>query len=346
MEGTNNQTSGARRLVLGFDAGCTTCSGLAKKIRDAVGDRLEIRSLNDPMMQHWRNEVFGDDAPWAPTLVEVSGGPVRAWTGRRMSLVLARKLGIFATWRVTQILGEVQDKSVSTSLQQRSGALSREAFLKGASGTVLAFGMFSGSAVPAFAKGKQRAAEAGKQAERAIFLMERHMSIENDGTLFLDEDGLKDDIRAGLGEGIDRSVFASLKQNLADTNAKLLQGKASDQFSKAKAQDLFPTISPQAANANLDSSRSGCPGINWVQYFWWGRRSWIDNCNTNKLVRRLYANAGVLAVIACFPVGGAPVAMASAIIGLGGFGINSTNRGRGVYINYILRLIAVRVRAQ
>ncbi len=129
--------------------------------------------------------------------------------------------------------------------------MSRGQFLKGASGTVLALGIFSGSAVPAFANNKQKAAEAGKQAERAIFLMERHMSLENDGTLFLNEDGLKDDIQAGLGEGIDRSVFAALKQNLADTNVKLLEGKASGHSSKAKAEDLFPTVSSQAANTNL-----------------------------------------------------------------------------------------------
>ncbi|MDQ3303712.1 MAG: hypothetical protein M3518_10235 [Actinomycetota bacterium] len=63
MEGTNTQNGGGRRLVLGFDAGCMTCSGLAKRIDERVGDKLEIRSLNDPVMQRWRGEVFGEDAP-------------------------------------------------------------------------------------------------------------------------------------------------------------------------------------------------------------------------------------------------------------------------------------------
>ena len=76
-----------RRLVLGFDAGCMTCSGLAKRLEDRVGDRIEVRSLNDPVMDHWRREVFGEDAPWAPTLVEVEHGEVRAWTGIRMAPV-------------------------------------------------------------------------------------------------------------------------------------------------------------------------------------------------------------------------------------------------------------------
>ncbi|CAA9405830.1 MAG: hypothetical protein AVDCRST_MAG22-1554 [uncultured Rubrobacteraceae bacterium] len=89
--------------------------------------------------------------------------------------------------------------------------MSRGQFLKGASGTVLAFGLFSSLGLPAFAGTKQRVAEAGKQAERAILLMERHMDIQSNGTLFLNEEGLKDDIQAGLGEGIDRPVFAALK---------------------------------------------------------------------------------------------------------------------------------------
>lgn len=41
---------GGRRLVLGFDAGCMACSELAKRIEEQVGDRLDIRSLSDPIM--------------------------------------------------------------------------------------------------------------------------------------------------------------------------------------------------------------------------------------------------------------------------------------------------------
>ena len=105
MEGTNIQPVGGRRLVLGFDAGCMTCSGLAQRIEEAVGGKLEIRSLTDPMMEHWRGQSLGEDAPWAPTLVEVNGSTVRAWTGVRMGAHLARRLGPAATWRLAKILG-------------------------------------------------------------------------------------------------------------------------------------------------------------------------------------------------------------------------------------------------
>lgn len=74
MEETNIQIGGGRRLVLGFDAGCTTCSDLAKKIEERVGDKLEVRSLYDPQVEHWRRQVLGEDVPWTPTLIEVNGG--------------------------------------------------------------------------------------------------------------------------------------------------------------------------------------------------------------------------------------------------------------------------------
>ncbi|CAA9405816.1 MAG: hypothetical protein AVDCRST_MAG22-1553 [uncultured Rubrobacteraceae bacterium] len=62
MEETNIRASGYR-LVLGFDAGCMTCSGLARRIEATVGDRLEVRSLTDPQVEHWREQALGEDAP-------------------------------------------------------------------------------------------------------------------------------------------------------------------------------------------------------------------------------------------------------------------------------------------
>jgi hypothetical protein len=95
------------RLVLGFDAGCTTCSGLARRIEEKVGDKLEVVSLLDPEMGNWRKQALGEDAPWAPTLVEVRGGKVRAWTGLSMGLTLSRRLGAKNTWQVMQTLGKL-----------------------------------------------------------------------------------------------------------------------------------------------------------------------------------------------------------------------------------------------
>jgi hypothetical protein len=141
------QRDAGHRLVLGFDAGCMTCSGLAKRIEDRVGDRIEVRSLNDPVMDHWRREAFGEDAPWAPTLVEVERGRVRAWTGVRMGARLSRILGPVATWRMMQVLGEANadlELTGSSAVSAFSG-LTRGQFLKGVGGAVVAVSILGGT---------------------------------------------------------------------------------------------------------------------------------------------------------------------------------------------------------
>src|SRR3712207_8123323 len=45
---------------------------------------------------------LGKNAPWAPTLIETRGDEVEAWTGVRMGVALARRLGLANTWRVMQ----------------------------------------------------------------------------------------------------------------------------------------------------------------------------------------------------------------------------------------------------
>ena len=142
MEGTNTRNGDRRRLVLGFDARCMTCNGLAQRIEEAVGDRLEIRSLNDPMMRHWRRQALGENAPWAPTLIEVNGSVVRAWTGVRMGAHLAHKLGPAVTWRLAKILGEMR-KEGSAERSPYYG-LSRSQFLKGV-GAVVGMSVLSGT---------------------------------------------------------------------------------------------------------------------------------------------------------------------------------------------------------
>ncbi|CAA9431985.1 MAG: hypothetical protein AVDCRST_MAG03-3311 [uncultured Rubrobacteraceae bacterium] len=153
MEETNTRNGDGRRLVLGFDAGCATCSGLATRIEEAVGGTLEIRSLSDPAMERWRRGVFGEDAPWAPTLVEVSGNNTQAWTGWRMAAHMARILGTATTWRVMQVLGELDAVPVpETSIAAKlAGRLSRAGFLKGVGGALIAASILSGT--EALAKG-------------------------------------------------------------------------------------------------------------------------------------------------------------------------------------------------
>lgn len=140
MEESTFPARGQRRLVLGFDAGCMKCSEMAGRIEEAVGDRLEVKSLRDPQVEHWRKQALGEDAPWAPTLVEVGGGEVRAWTGLRMGARMSRILGPLATWRVMQVIGEPGSKEKAgeagraldvKSPARASAGLTRAQVLKG-----------------------------------------------------------------------------------------------------------------------------------------------------------------------------------------------------------------------
>lgn len=143
-----------RRLVLGFDGGCLSCSGLAQRIEEQVGDKLEVLSLSDHRVEQWRKTALGEDAPWAPTLIEVKGLRVRAWTGWQMGARLGRFLGPVATWRVMQTLGEVsgtssiENSAVVDKLPGKAAeavvGMSRGQFLKGAAGAAVAMGVLSG----------------------------------------------------------------------------------------------------------------------------------------------------------------------------------------------------------
>ncbi len=108
IESASEGNPGVKKLVLGFDAGCLTCSELARRIEERVGGTLEVRSLHDPQVGHWRERALGTRAPWAPTLFEVGGiRGVRAWTGPRMALRLALVLGPASTYGIIRTLGEV-----------------------------------------------------------------------------------------------------------------------------------------------------------------------------------------------------------------------------------------------
>jgi len=154
-EPANREVPGVRKLVLGFDGGCATCSDLAERISQRVGDKLEVRSLHHPQVEHWRERAFGKDAPWTPTLFEVGGvGEVRAWTGAGMAVRLFHALGPASTWRVMKALGEIRAQKVDyagPSHSMENASLSRGQFLKGMGGAALAFGVLSGLSSPALA---------------------------------------------------------------------------------------------------------------------------------------------------------------------------------------------------
>ncbi len=146
---------GARELVLGFDGGCATCSDLAERISEKVGGRLGVRSLHHPQVEHWREQALGKDAPWAPTLFEISGNRVvRAWTGWQMGVSLTRFLGPSDTWKIMQVLGGATGQTETNGQRKAKGTFSRSQFLKGVSGVTAAVSIMTGTeilATPALA---------------------------------------------------------------------------------------------------------------------------------------------------------------------------------------------------
>lgn len=127
-------------LILGYAGGCSTCADLARRIEDRTGHRLKVRNLQDKQVAEWREKALGDNAPWAPTLFEVRGEGVQAWTGLRMAAVLGRALGPYDSWQVLQVLGEREGEAKSSL--GRAG-MSRGAFMKGVAGIALTASVFS-----------------------------------------------------------------------------------------------------------------------------------------------------------------------------------------------------------
>lgn len=148
LETATIEATGARKLVLGFDGGCATCSDLAERISERVGDRLEVRSLLDPQVEHWREQTLGKNAPWAPTLFEITGNrAVRAWTGWQMGLSLTRSLGPSDTWKIMQVLGDESRQADTSEPTNVRSILSRSQFLKGVSGLTVAISILTGTKI-------------------------------------------------------------------------------------------------------------------------------------------------------------------------------------------------------
>ena len=108
---------------------------------------MELRPLNDPQVEHWRKRAFGEDAPWKPTLIELKGSSVKAWTGPRMGVALGRRLGPVATWRVMQVLGDVHRVAypVESPTYSVVSGISRKHFMKLLGGAAIAFGVLTGT---------------------------------------------------------------------------------------------------------------------------------------------------------------------------------------------------------
>lgn len=124
-------------MILGYDAGCSSCSRLAEQFEGNFGSDVQVLPLASPQMQEWRAIALGPSAPWAPTLIEVSGDRVRGWTGARLAGRLGLRLGPTGMWRLSRIIGST-DALVGRWAKPR---VTRSTFLKGALESVVGAGI-------------------------------------------------------------------------------------------------------------------------------------------------------------------------------------------------------------
>ncbi|WP_205629434.1 bacteriocin fulvocin C-related protein, partial [Jiangella muralis] len=99
------------------------------------------------------------DPEWAPTLLRVDGDAVRAWTGARLAVPLARRLGLRTSAGVLRALGRLRREAAGHPLD-RPGIIDRAGFLRLGAGAVVAAGMVVAGKTPAFAERTCTAAQA------------------------------------------------------------------------------------------------------------------------------------------------------------------------------------------
>lgn len=83
-----------------YDSGCSTCSHLADVVHGAVGDSLKLLSLRTPKAKGLLDEAFPNGWRFAPYVMTVDGGNVRASTGIRATMQLGLWMGPVNAMRV------------------------------------------------------------------------------------------------------------------------------------------------------------------------------------------------------------------------------------------------------
>lgn len=172
--------------------------------------------------------------------------------------------------------------------------------------------------------------QSGQQAgaedfDRAVALMEEHMRVTRDGTLALDQKALTREIKDGAARGIEPRTFTRLGEALAHTNATL-------RANRMEASDVFPSSEMGPSIQKTSFTTMGCRGRNGYEDYWWGRRSYLDDCRTHTLVNVLAAGASV-----CGAFPSMQTRLCSLLGGLAAIYINRIDRRGGhdgIYINW------------
>ncbi|HET7270750.1 MAG TPA: hypothetical protein VFI90_06645 [Rubrobacter sp.] len=170
--------------------------------------------------------------------------------------------------------------------------------------------------------GRQTRAE---DFDRAVALMEEHMRVTRDGTLALDRKALTGEIKDGAARRIKPRTFTNLEEALAHTNAAL-------RANRMEASDVFGSSEIDPSIQKTSFTTMGCRGRNGYEDFWWGRRSYLDDCRTHTLVDALRAGASI-----CGALPSIQTRLCALLGGVGAIYIARVDRRGGhdgIYINW------------
>lgn len=121
-----------------YDSGCSICDQLAGVVRDAAGGKIEPISIRGEKAKALLDEAFPSGWGYAPYLVAVDGGRVRAWTGTASALHLTRLVGVRKALRIWNAARKSGVYLPPGGGLGEGPALSRRAFVKLAGGMAAA----------------------------------------------------------------------------------------------------------------------------------------------------------------------------------------------------------------
>ena len=153
-------------LYLGYDASCGTCRELAHKIQEEVNEEsLKVLPLGNTKMSSWREQVFGDNPPWQPTLIEIDdAGGVKGWTGVMLGWAIIDRLGIRMSVRLATLLGRFRMES---SPNENKRKVARRPFVGFTIGVVGAVALLKGGFSPKAVAADGSSITMGKNLEKS-----------------------------------------------------------------------------------------------------------------------------------------------------------------------------------
>ncbi|GAB3993197.1 hypothetical protein GCM10029992_04250 [Glycomyces albus] len=135
--------------ILLFDAECSPCSRVAKRLKSLNVQGLDTKSFKDPEVAEVLSEA-GHPIPDEPTLLEIDGGSATLCQGIRMRLKLARRIGFRKAGSIVGLLAAERRARTERSEPKGSNITRRRLF--GGAAAASAGAVIFGTAQPAAAE--------------------------------------------------------------------------------------------------------------------------------------------------------------------------------------------------